>query len=105
MRYRERAFTVVLLFKSVNINILNQENAIDMDTTLERIDNLMHEQKKQYKELNEYLGVGKTTYAAWKNGMSKSYFKHIDEIALFLGVSPNYLIDGQQEKTNSENVC
>ena len=65
-----------------------------MDSTLERIDQLMKTQKKQYKELNEFLGMGKSTYDNWKKGISRSYYKHLDKIAIFLGVTPNYLIMG-----------
>lgn len=30
----------------------------------------------------------------WKSGKSSSYLRHLDEIATFLGVTPNYLISG-----------
>ena len=67
-----------------------------MDRTFERIDQLMRDQRKQKQQLNEYLGVGRSTYENWRKGSSKTYFQHLDKIAQFLSVSPNYLISGEE---------
>ena len=61
-----------------------------------RIDTLMKQQKKQQKEMNEHLHLGQRTYDNWRAGKSSSYLQHLDEIARFLGVTPNYLITGQE---------
>ena len=60
----------------------------------ERIDHLMVIQRKKIKDLNSYLGLKQSTYDNWKRGKSESYMKHIDRIAEYLNVSPNYLICG-----------
>jgi len=44
--------------------------------------------------LNDYLGLTHSTYDNWKNGSSESFLKHIDKIAEFLNVTPNYLLRG-----------
>ena len=59
-----------------------------------RIDQLMKTQKKKKKDLNDYLGLTHSTYDNWKNGSSESFLKHIDRIAEFLNVTPNYLLRG-----------
>ena len=50
--------------------------------------------KKKKKDLNDYLGLTHSTYDNWKNGSSESFLKHIDKIAEFLNVTPNYLLRG-----------
>lgn len=65
-----------------------------IDEVFARIDHLMRQQKKKNKDLNEYLGLTKSTYDGWKRGTSKSFMKYIDRIAEFLDVTPNYLLCG-----------
>jgi transcriptional regulator with XRE-family HTH domain len=65
-------------------------------SVFERIDSLMKQQGKQQKEMNEYLHLGQRTYDNWKAGKSSTYLQHLDEIANYLGVTPNYLINGQE---------
>ena len=65
-----------------------------MSEIFNRIDSLMKEQKKQYKELNDYLKLGKKTYDNWKNNRSSTYLKYLNEISSFLNVTPNYLLNG-----------
>jgi transcriptional regulator with XRE-family HTH domain len=60
----------------------------------ERIDHLMMSQRKKIKDLNNYLGLKQSTYDNWRRGKSESFMKHIDKIAEYLNVSPNYLICG-----------
>ena len=71
------------------------------EAVFERIDSLMKQQGRQHKELNEYLKLGERTYNNWKTGKSSTYLQHIDEIATFLGVSPNYLITGNDKYSSS----
>jgi len=68
-----------------------------MDEVFRRIDNLMKDQKRQQKDLNEYLNLGIRTYDNWKSGKSTSYLKHLNSIANFLHVTPNYLIRGVED--------
>lgn len=75
-----------------------------MNDVFDRIDSLMKSQKKQYKELNEYLNLGKKTYDNWKTGKSSTYLKYLNEIAKFLNVTPNYLLNGVDEKAEITNV-
>ena len=65
------------------------------DPVFVRIDKLLNNQGKQQKELIDFLAMARNTYGNWKTQKNKSYMKHIDEIADFFGVSPNYLIRGE----------
>ena len=47
--------------------------------------------------MNEYLKLNQKTYDNWKAGKSSSYLKYLHEIATFLGVTPNYLIYGEEK--------
>ena len=51
----------------------------------------MQKQNKSQKELTDYLKVSKSTFTDWKSGKSKSFMKHLPEIADFLDVSVDYL--------------
>ena len=62
-----------------------------------RIDELMRQQKKRQRELNQYLGLTHSTYDNWKRGTSESFMKYIEKIAEYLNVSPNYLICGKDD--------
>ena len=61
-----------------------------------RIDQLMTTQKKKIKDMNDYLGVKQSTYDNWKRGKSESFMKHLERIAEFLNVTPNYLVCGSE---------
>ena len=75
----------------------------EFEPTLERILDLLHQQKKTEKELITYLGLANGSATKWKKRNGKSYFKHIKKIATFLGVSTDYLIHGTDVVTN-ENL-
>ena len=60
----------------------------------ERIEMLLEEQGKSQQNLLASLGMNRSTYSNWKLGKSRTYMKHIDEIADYFGVSPDYLIRG-----------
>ena len=68
-----------------------------------RIDQLMKHQNKKIKDLNDYLGLKQSTYDNWKRGKSESYLKHIDRIAEYLNVTPNYLICGSDSVEKAED--
>lgn len=44
------------------------------------------------KELCEYLHINKSTLSQWLNGNNEPPMRSIVEIALFLGVSTDYLL-------------
>ena len=61
---------------------------------VDRIDQLLKEQHKTQKELVNTLGLSNATYTRWRYENGKNYMDHIEAIADFFGVSPNYLIRG-----------
>lgn len=62
---------------------------------LNKISQLINEKSCTQKDLTDYLGLEKTTFSSWKSGKSKSYMKHIDRIAEFFKVSPNYFYNSE----------
>lgn len=64
------------------------------DPIILRIMDQLSLQGKTEKELVRYLGLSDTAFSSWKFQNVKTYIKRIDDIALFLGVSKNYLING-----------
>ena len=59
-----------------------------MDTTIERILNLLKTKGIKDKD----IGIYSSALSEWKSGKSVSYKKHIDKIAEYLGVSVDYLL-------------
>ena len=59
---------------------------------LDRIKQLLKEQKKKQVDLTSYLGISGNAFTNWKNGDNTSYKKHLPEIAEFLGVSVDFLL-------------
>ena len=72
-----------------------------MDDTFERICTLMKEMKIQDQEMISFLGLSKGTFANWRRNNGRSYYEHIDKIADRLGVSIDFLIRGEDLKTDS----
>ena len=83
---------------------MDGSGAVQHIEVFDRIDALMKSQGKHYKALNDYLNLGKKTYDNWKNGRSTTYLNHLNEIAKFLDVTPNYLLNGIDEKAELSNV-
>lgn len=48
-------------------------------------------------------GITKSTFTDWKNGRSQPKIGKIQKIANFLGVSPDYLLTGNDEPTTSDS--
>lgn len=61
--------------------------------TVEKILELLAYRNKTQKELAEYLGINKTVITDWKSGKSKSYKSYICDIAVFLDVPINDIVD------------
>ncbi len=70
------------------------------DPIVLRIIELLKIRGKTDKELGDNLRLAHGTVSAWKYGGSKSYRPHINEIAEFLEVSPNYLLRGIDKEVN-----
>ena len=68
--------------------------------TLDRICHILKMQKKNQKDLTDYIGLKKGTFTSWKNGSNSSYYKHIGKISEFLGVSADYLLCNEKTVTN-----
>lgn len=48
-----------------------------------------------------YLGLKKNVFSEWKAGRARSYMKYLPEIAEFLGVSVDYILN--KESVDAEN--
>ena len=55
-------------------------------------------------ELVRHLGLSNGAVTKWKYRGSKSYLTHIGEIAAFIGVSPDYLLNGVDDEVNVDNL-
>ena len=71
------------------------------DPVITRIEELLKSQKRTKKELTDYIGINNTNFSMWKYENSKSYMKYLGKIAEFLGVSANYLLEGEESPDNS----
>ncbi len=60
--------------------------------TINKIMMLLEKNNLSQKELTDYLELDKSTFSAWKNGKSKSFYKYLSQIANFLNVSTDYLL-------------
>lgn len=67
--------------------------------TIDKILCLLKQQHKTQKNLTDYLNVSKGVFTDWKSGKNTSYKKHIGEIAEFFGVSTDYLLGMEKEKS------
>lgn len=68
---------------------------------LDKIIQLLKENKKKQTELTDYLCISKNAFTNWKNGNNTSYMKHLPKIAEFFGVSVDYLL-GNEPYENAE---
>ena len=69
-------------------------------STLDKICELLTQQRKKQKDLTDFLGIGKNVFTDWKSGRIQSYTKHLPKIAEFLGVSTDYLLGVETEQKN-----
>lgn len=69
---------------------------------LTRILSLLDQQKKQQKDLADFLGINKNNITDWKSGKSKSYNKYLYQIAAYLNTTPEYLKGETDIISNSE---
>lgn len=62
--------------------------------TLYIISVLLKKQNKTQKQLCEHLGLSKQTFTEWNAGRTNSYMKYLPEIADYLNVTVDTLING-----------
>jgi len=75
-----------------------------MDTTIERILNLLKTKGIKDKDFVSAIGIYSSALSEWKSGKSVSYKKHIDKIADYLGVSSDYLLGRSDDPVAQKNV-
>ena len=75
-----------------------------MDTTIERILNLLKTKGIKDKDFVSAIGIYSSALSEWKSGKSDSYKKHIDKIADYLGVSSDYLLGRSDDPVAQKNV-
>ena len=68
---------------------------------LNKILDLLKQNKKKQKDLTDFLGVSHNVFTEWKAGRNYSYKRHLPKIAEFFGVSVDYLLG--KETPNAEN--
>ena len=81
----------------------NKDNTREADEIFSRILSEMERQGRKYAELTEYLELPRGTFSSWKAGRSRNFCEHTGAIADFLGVSAEYLINGNIEGKLVEN--
>ena len=70
------------------------------EKTFERILSLMKEQNITAQDMEIKIGASRGTFSNWKRQKGRSYFEYIDKLADQLGVTIDYLIRGEDMKTN-----
>ena len=71
------------------------------DPVVDRILALLHHQKKTQKDLVAHLHLANGTFTRWIYSGSKTYMKHLPEIASYLNVSQNDLLKGNATTLNT----
>lgn len=84
--------------KYSEFSVLHKKDG-DFLNTLHKIMDLMWKKGISEANLCNAAGINKSAVTDWKKGKTKSYIKHIDKIAEVLGVTKEYLLDDNSEKT------
>ena len=74
------------------------------DKTVLKIMETLQIQHKTENDLIDYLGLANGTFTKWKYRNGKSYRKHIDKIAEFLQVTPDYLTQATDHIINLHSL-
>ena len=82
----------------------NTSRKVVDEPVLTRILTTMKEKGVNQQEVAQYLGLGNGTFTKWKYDNGKSYLKHLNKIAEFLGVSKTYLLEGVNEVASDEKL-
>ena len=74
------------------------------EPVLNRILETMKEKGVNQQDVTQYLGLGNGAFTKWKYDNGKSYLKHLNRIAEYLGVSRTYLLQGINEVVKDEKL-
>ncbi len=72
----------------------SNKSDLSTDFVIKRIIYLAKRDGRHERDVIDYLGLKRGTFANWKRGQSDSYLHYLKEIAEFFHVTPNYLILG-----------
>lgn len=61
-------------------------------------------QGKTEKEVEEGIGLTTGAFIRWKYGGSKSYMRYIGKIADYLNVTPEYLLNTEEERVTEDTL-
>ena len=75
-------------------------NELTNDPIVLKIMELLKVQGKTEKGLTDHIGLANTTFTKWKYKGVKSYRKHLEKIADYLEVTPEYLTEGVDDIIN-----
>lgn len=73
-------------------------------STIDKIIQLLEQQKKSQKDLTDYLKLEKSVFSAWKSGKSKSFMKYLPQISIYLNTTVDYLIDDLSDEIPDEDL-
>ena len=79
----------------------SSENIVD-DPVLLRILELIRLHGYTEKEVENRIGLSNGAFTKWKYHGVKTYLRHIGSMSECLGVTPNYLLYGIDEKINTD---
>ena len=82
----------------------NTSRIVVDEPVLNRILETMKEKGVNQQEVSRYLGLGNGVFTKWKYDNGKSYMKHLNKIAEYLGVSRTYLLKGINEVEKDEEL-
>ena len=86
------------------IEMRNTSRIVVDEPVLNRILETMKEKGANQQDVAQYLGLGNGTFTKWKYDNGKSYMKHLNKIAEYLGVSRTYLLKGTNEVEKDEKL-
>lgn len=66
---------------------------------MKRLRQLRTNKKLTQKDVAEFLGVDRTTYVKYETGASEPNFETLQRLATFFGVSTDYLLGTETQKT------
>ena len=77
---------------------------ITNDPIVLKILEILRQQNRTEKDLLVALKLPNSTFTKWKYQELKSYKKHLNEIAEYLGVTPRYLTEGIDDYINIDTI-
>ena len=77
---------------------------LSKDPVLNRILDLLKQQKKTEKDLINYLGLANGTFTGWKYKGQNTFLKNIGKMSEYFDVSPNYLLRGIDDEINVQTL-